>query len=336
MKVLVTGGAGYIGSHVVAVLHAAGYQPVVLDNFSHSRPEVLHQLTRLTGAHIPLVQADVRDEPAVVAALRAHRIQAVIHLAGLKVVGESLLDPLSYYAVNVHGTGVLLRALAAAGVFRLVFSSSAAVYGRSATLPVNESQALHPAHPYGRSKWHAEQVLADVAASDARWHLLGLRYFNPVGSHPSVLIGEAPAQLASNLMPAVAQVAAGLQPHVTIFGQDYPTADGTGVRDFIHVMDLAQGHLAALEYLERHPGWDVFNLGTGRGVSVLELIAAFERACGHSLPYRIAARRPGDIAASYADVRKAQTILGWVAQHDLAAQCASAWAWQQALLAPSF
>ncbi len=333
MNVLVTGGAGYIGSHVVAVLHAAGHHPVVLDNFSHSRPEVVQKLERLTGAKIPLVQADVRDDQAVLTALKIHEVEAVIHLAGLKVVGESFTDPLEYYEVNVHGTAVLARALEAAGVFHLVFSSSAAVYGKSDTLPVNESQRLDPAHPYGRSKWHAEQILADLAASDERWHLVGLRYFNPVGCHPSVLIGEAPSEIASNLMPAVARVAAGWQSEVEVFGQDYPTVDGTGVRDFIHVMDLAQGHLTALDYLVQHSGWDVFNLGTGRGVSVLELIAAFEQACGHSLAYRIASRRPGDIAASFADVTKAHQILGWVARHDLADQCASAWAWQQALSA---
>ncbi len=335
MNVLVTGGAGYIGSHVVAELQAAGHQPVVFDNFSHSRPEVLQQLGQITGVKIPLVQADVRDYQAVLAALNIYRIEAVIHLAGLKVVGESLIEPLSYYEVNVHGTGVLMQALEAAGVFHLVFSSSAAIYGKSDVLPVHESQRANPSHPYGRSKWHAEQMLTDLAASNDRWHLVGLRYFNPVGCHPSVLIGEAPSKVASNLMPAVARVAAGLQPEVAVFGQDYPTVDGTGVRDFIHVRDLAQGHLAALSYLAHHPGWDVFNLGTGRGVSVLELISAFERACGHSIAYRIASRRPGDIAASFADVTKARQILGWVARHDLAAQCASAWDWQRVLSAVS-
>lgn len=325
--VLVTGGAGYVGSHIVAELARAGYAPVVLDNFANSSPSVLPRLRRMTGQEVPLVTGDVRDRTLLERAFSAHRIDAVIHCAGLKAVGESGALPLAYYDNNVGGSIALAETMVAAGVRTLVFSSSATVYGQPERNPVAEDAPLNPASVYGRTKHFVELVLQDVAATDASWRIGLLRYFNPAGADPSGEIGEAPSNAPNNLVPILAEVAAGRRPCVDVFGDDYPTPDGTGVRDYIHVSDLATGHLAALAYLAVHPGVLTVNLGVGHGCSVLEVIAAFERACGRPLPRRKAMRRSGDIAASYADPARGNALLGWRATRDIDAICTDAWRW---------
>jgi UDP-glucose 4-epimerase len=326
--VLVTGGAGYVGSHIVVALARAGYAPIILDNFANSSETVLPRLRGLTGAELPLIAADVRDRAALTHTFSMHAIDAVVHCAGLKAVGEGEAQPLAYYDNNVGGSIALAQAMTAAGVKTLVFSSSATVYGQPERNPVAEDAPLKPASVYGRTKRTVEVILEDLATADASWRIGLLRYFNPAGADPSGEIGEAPSNAPNNLVPILADVAAGRRHCVDVFGNDYATADGTGVRDYIHVTDLAAGHVAALTHLARQSGAVTLNLGMGRGCSVLEVIAAFERACGKPLARRVAPRRPGDIASCYADPARANALLGWRARLDLDAICADAWRWQ--------
>jgi len=327
---LVTGGAGYIGAHTTLALLQAGHAVVVLDNLSNSSVESLRRVERIAGRAPVFVQGDVRDGALVERLLRQHGVGAVLHFAGLKTVGESVSMPLAYYDHNVAGSLALCQAMAAAGVWRLVFSSSATVYGDPATVPIHEDMPTGPTNPYGRTKWLVEHLLRDVAASDARWAIAALRYFNPVGAHDSGLIGEDPRGTPNNLLPYVAQVAVGRRAELAVFGDDYPTPDGTGVRDYIHVVDLADGHLKALQALQARSGLHTWNLGTGRGYSVLEIVRAFEQASGRSVPYRVAPRRPGDVATCYADPTRATRDLGWQAQRDLPQMMADTWRWQSA------
>jgi len=324
-RILVTGGAGYIGSHTCVELLEAGYRVRVYDNLSNSDPEALRRVEAITGIAPEFVRGDIRDGQRLREAMRG--CEAVIHFAGLKAVGESVRRPLEYYDNNVGGTLTLLRVMDEEGVRRLVFSSSATVYGEPETLPLREDHPLRPTNPYGRSKWMIEEILRDLCRSDENWAVAILRYFNPVGAHESGLIGEDPLGVPDNLMPFIAQVAVGRREELRIFGDDYPTSDGTGVRDYIHVSDLAAGHLKALEFLRR-PGCTAINLGTGRGYSVLEMVRAFEEASGRPVPYRIVGRRPGDIAACYADPTRARELLGWEARRDLKAMCRDSWRWQ--------
>jgi len=326
--VLVTGGAGYIGSHIVVELARVGHQPVIVDNFCNSSPSVIPRLTRITDRAIPCVTADVRDKAALSKIFADYPVAAVVHCAGLKAVGEGEAQPLSYYDNNVGGAMALVAAMAAAGVKRMVFSSSAAVYGQPDRNPVTEDAPLRPQNVYGRTKRIVEQLLEDLAAADRSWRIALLRYFNPAGAHSSAAIGEAPSGRPNNLVPLLGDVAAEKFAEIAIYGDDWPTSDGTGVRDYIHVMDLAAGHVAALAYLASTPGAVALNLGTGRGHSVLELIAAFERASGRTIPRRIAPRRPGDVAAYYADPSLAERVLGVRARRDIDAICADAWRWQ--------
>ncbi|TMH64540.1 MAG: UDP-glucose 4-epimerase GalE [Betaproteobacteria bacterium] len=326
--VLVTGGAGYVGSHVVVALARAGYAPLILDNFANSSRSVLPRLKRLTGMDVPLIVSDVRDRVALARAFSTHAIEAVVHCAGLKAVGEGEAQPLAYYDNNVGGAIALAQAMTAAGVKTLIFSSSATVYGEPDRNPVTEDAPVKPASVYGRTKRAVELILEDIAAADASWRIGLLRYFNPAGADPSGEIGEAPSNAPNNLVPILADVAAGRRACVDVFGDDYATADGTGVRDYIHVTDLAAGHMAALTHLVRQTGVITLNLGMGRGCSVLEVIAAFERACGKPLPRRAARRRPGDIATCYADPARANALLGWRASLDLDAICGDAWRWK--------
>lgn len=328
LKVLVTGGAGYIGSITSAQLIEAGHQPVILDSLVNARAEVIDRIERVSGRRPVFQHADVRDRSVVLGLLREHAVEAVIHFAGLKAVGESVAHPLRYYDHNVQGTLVLLDAMQEAGVRTLVFSSSATVYGDAQVMPLREGAPTSATNPYGRSKLMVEHILADVAASDPAWSITALRYFNPVGAHPSGLMGEDPQGIPNNLMPFIAQVAVGRRTALQVFGNDYPTADGTGVRDYIHVMDLAQGHLAALRYAHGRAGHHVFNLGTGKGLSVLEMLKAFGQACGRELPYQIVPRRPGDVAASWADPTLAERLLGWRAMRSIDDMCADTWRWQ--------
>ncbi len=329
-RVLVTGGAGYIGSHTCIELMAAGHQVVVVDNLCNSKRESLTRVERLAGQTLQaFVQADVRDRDAMRAVFAAHDIDAVIHFAGLKAVGESVAKPLEYYDNNVSGTVALCEVMAEAGVKTLAFSSSATVYGDPASVPIREDFPTGPTNPYGRSKWMVEYLLQDLVVADPSWRIALLRYFNPVGAHESGLIGEDPNGLPNNLMPFVSQVAVGKLAELRVFGGDWPTPDGTGVRDYIHVLDLAQGHVRAIDYLAEHTGLLTVNLGTGRGYSVLEVVRAFEQASGRAVPYRIVDRRPGDIAQCYADPAHANRLLGWVARRDLAQMCADAWNWQR-------
>lgn len=328
--ILVTGGAGYIGSHTVVELLAAGHELLILDNFSNSSPKVLERIERISGRRPGFVNGDIRDRQLLASLFAQYPLTAVIHFAGLKAVGESVEQPLRYYDNNVVGSLQLFEAMAAAGVFRLVFSSSATVYGDPHAVPIDESFPLQATNPYGRSKLIIEDMLRDIGQTDPRWRVALLRYFNPVGAHASGLIGEDPRGIPNNLMPYVAQVAVGRRQELSIFGGDYPTPDGTGVRDYIHVVDLARGHLAALGKLDQLAGVVPVNLGTGQGYSVLDVVAAFEKASGQPVPYRIVERRPGDVAACYADPRRARELLGWMAERDIAAMCADAWRWQSA------
>ena len=328
-KVLVTGGAGYIGSHAVVELCHAGYEPVIVDNFSNSKPGVLAAIGRITGAAPPCRNVDVRDEAGLSAVFAAHRFDAVLHFAGLKAVGESMGAPLRYYDNNIAGTVTLLRTMAQAGCKQLVFSSSATVYGAPQQIPIDESHPLSPINPYGQTKAMAEQMMRDLAASDPQWKIALLRYFNPVGAHHSGQIGEDPQGIPNNLMPFISQVAAGRHSCLHVFGDDYDTPDGTGIRDYLHVVDLARGHVAALRKLPSLQGIRAFNLGTGQGTSVLELLRHFEAASGTSIPHAIAPRRPGDVASVYADARLAERELGWRAEHRVARMCEDAWRWQR-------
>lgn len=326
--ILVTGGAGYIGSHVAVELATAGYSPMIVDNFATSSPSVLPRLRDITGQAIPCITGDVRDRIAMKQLFAGHAISAVIHCAGLKAVGEGESHPVAYYDNNVCGAIVLAEAMGAAGVKTLVFSSSATVYGQPDRNPVAEDAPLRTASVYGRTKRMVEQVFEDLASSDATWKIALLRYFNPAGAHSSGRIGEAPSVTPNNLLPVLAQMAASDAPEIAIYGSDWNTPDGSGVRDYVHVMDLAAGHVAAMAYLRRANGVTTLNLGTGRGHSVLEVVAAFEHACGKPITRRIAPRRAGDIAICFADPSRAQQLLGWRAERDLDAICADAWRWQ--------
>ncbi|ATJ82683.1 UDP-glucose 4-epimerase GalE [Halomonas beimenensis] len=329
MTILVTGGAGYIGSHMALSLLEKGHEVVVLDNFANASPESLRRVETLTGRRVTLVEGDIRDRPLLDELFTAHAVTDVLHFAGLKAVGQSVEQPLRYYDNNVAGTLTLCQAMEAAGVRRLVFSSSATVYGDVATMPIHEGVPTGtPTNPYGRSKLMVEELLRDLARADDRWSIALLRYFNPVGAHESGLIGEDPNDLPNNLVPFIAQVAVGRREALSVFGNDYPTPDGTGVRDYIHVMDLVEGHLAAMRAIERAPGVGIWNLGTGRGYSVLEMVRAFEAASGREVPYRFAPRRDGDIAECWADPRKARLELDWQASRDLDAMMADTWRWQ--------
>ena len=328
MRVLVTGGAGYIGSHTCVEMLQAGMEVVVVDNLANSKEESLRRVREISGRELVFVKADLRDRTALDAVFAEHAIDAVIHFAGLKAVGESVQLPLEYYDNNIGGTIVLCQAMRDAGVKNIVFSSSATVYGDPATVPIQEHFPLSATNPYGRSKLFIEEILRDLNVADPAWNVVLLRYFNPVGAHPSGRIGEDPNGIPNNLMPFVAQVAIGKLPRLKVFGNDYPTPDGTGVRDYIHVVDLARGHLAALRKLTEDPGAVVYNLGTGRGYSVLEMVAAFERASGRPVPYDIVARRAGDIATCYADPAQAREALGWQAEFGIDEMVEDAWRWQ--------
>ena len=331
MRVLVTGGAGYIGSHTVLALLQAGHSVVVVDNLANSHRESLQRVAKLAGCAPDFVQADITDAAALDDVFsRFSGIEAVLHFAGLKSVGESVAQPLEYYRNNVVGTMVLCEAMQRHGVFQIVFSSSATVYGETGTVPVPETEPLKPTNPYGHTKRVIEELLADCHRADSRWRVGLLRYFNPVGADASGLIGEDPDGVPDNIMPYITLVAIGKLKELAVFGQDYPTPDGTGVRDYIHVSDLASGHLAALAALPKLSGVRAWNLGTGRGYSVLELVQAFERVTGQRVPYRFAPRRAGDVAISYADVRRATEELGWQARFGLDRMVADAWRWQQA------
>lgn len=330
MKILLTGGAGYIGSHTAVELLSKGHEVVIFDNFSNSSPASVQRIAQITGRSVPLVQGDVREQSVLEKTLREHAIDSVVHLAGKKAVGESVAQPVDYFDNNVNGTLVLIRAMEAAGVKRLVFSSSATVYGDPQYLPLDERHPLSVTNPYGRSKLMVEEILSDLHVSDSTWALTVLRYFNPIGAHESGLIGEDPAGIPNNLLPFVAQVAVGKRACLNVFGGDYPTVDGTGVRDYIHVVDLARGHVQALErqLQQAQPEHLVVNLGTGKGYSVLEVVHAFEHASGRPVPYALVPRRPGDVASCYAQTDKAQEMLNWRAQFDMDRMCADAWRWQ--------
>lgn len=329
MKILVTGGAGYIGSHTCIELIKAGYQIVVIDNLCNSKESVLERVATITGTTISFIRADLRDRATLDKTFATHRFDAVMHFAGLKAVGESVAEPLRYYENNVEGSLALFQAMAKHGVKTLVFSSSATVYGDPATVPIVEDAPLFATNPYGRSKLMIEEVLRDIHRSDPEWRVALLRYFNPAGAHESGLIGEDPNDIPNNLFPYVAQVAVGKRPMLSVFGDDYPTDDGTGVRDYIHVVDLAIGHVRALDKLVNgDSGVLTFNLGTGCGSSVLQMIKAFERASGRLIPYKVVARRPGDIAICYADTSLAERELGWRAERTLEQMCEDAWRWQ--------
>lgn len=323
MAIMITGGAGYIGSHTCVEMLEAGYEIVVLDNFSNSHPEAIRRISDITGKGFAFYEADLLDEQ------RLNRIiDAVIHFAGLKAVGESVQVPLDYYHTNLTSTLVLCRAMARHGVYKLVFSSSASVYGAPDCVPISEEASLGAVSPYGRTKQMIEQVLQDLASSDPRWGISILRYFNPVGAHKSGKIGESPNGTPNNLMPFITQVAVGRLPSLKIYGSDYPTKDGTGIRDYIHVVDLAQGHLKVLEHLDHTNGVECYNLGTGQGVTVLEMIHSFEKVSGVQIPYEIVGRRPGDVAICYADPTKYLLNLGWFPKYGIIDMCEDSWNWQ--------
>ncbi|MFE7844136.1 UDP-glucose 4-epimerase GalE [Microbacterium sp. NPDC057407] len=329
MRVLLTGGAGYIGAHTAIALIEAGHDVLIIDDMSGTSVEAVRRVERITGATVPTLVADVRDVDALTAFVREHApVDAVVHLAGLKAVGESVAEPVRYYDVNVGTSIALLKVMAAEGIHTIVFSSSATVYGTPEALPLTEDSptGIDLANPYGKTKRIIEEIISDAAAADPQLRAVSLRYFNPVGAHPSGLIGEDPHGIPNNLMPFVSRVAIGALPEVAVFGSDYDTPDGTGLRDYIHVSDLASGHVAALE--QASPGYEVYNLGTGEPVSVLELIAAFERASGRDIPRRVAPRRPGDVAATYADPAKAQRELGWSTRLTIDDACRDYWTWQ--------
>ena len=327
-KILITGGAGYIGSHTAVELMQAGHEVVIVDNLCNSSIRVLDRLRQLCGPRFSFVQADVRDGAALDQVFAQHSIGGVIHFAGLKAVGESVSQPLRYFDHNVGGTLSLLQAMDRANVRRIVFSSSATVYGDPERVPITEDSRLQVTNPYGRTKLMCEDILRDLQQADPRWQVAILRYFNPVGAHESGLIGEHPNGIPNNLMPFITQVAVGKREFLSIFGKDYPTPDGTGVRDYIHVVDLAQGHLAALRYLQERQQSITVNLGTGRGVSVKELADTFARVNGVPVPYRFVERRPGDVASCYADTSRAERELGWTARLDVERMCRDAWRWQ--------
>lgn len=333
MHILVTGGTGYIGSHACVTLMAAGHDVTIVDNLSNSKLEIVGCIEKIAGRRPSFVEGDVRDRALLRRVFADRQVDAVIHFAGLKAVGESVAQPLRYYDCNVSGSIALCEVMAEAAVKTLIFSSSATVYGDPASVPIREDFPRSTTNPYGASKLMVEDILADLARSDPAWRIARLRYFNPVGAHESGLIGEAPSGVPNNLMPYVAQVADGRRQQLSVFGSDYPTPDGTGVRDYIHVVDLAEGHLAALDYLLREGGMLTVNLGTGCGYSVLDMVRAFESASGRPVPYALVERRPGDIAACYADPALAEKLLGWKAKRGIDEMCRDAWRWQQTQVA---
>jgi UDP-glucose 4-epimerase len=327
MAILLTGGTGYIGSHTAVALAEAGHDVVLLDNLTNSRRDVVDRLRQITGRTFAFYETDVRDRKAVADVLRTTGCTAVVHFAGLKAVGESVQKPLEYFDNNVGGTVSLLQAMQDTGVSTIVFSSSATVYGEPKYLPLDEKHPTSAVNPYGRTKLHIEEMLADLCRADPAWRVACLRYFNPAGAHPSGLIGEDPNGIPNNLMPYIAKVASGELASLRVFGNDYATPDGTGVRDYIHVVDLADGHAAALSFLQRQAGWHAINLGTGRGFSVLEMLRAFEQACGHPIAHEYKPRRAGDVASCYADPAKASSVLGWHASRGIGEMCESTWRW---------
>ena len=327
-NILVTGGAGYIGSHTIVQLIGHGFAPVVFDNFSNSSPESISRVEQITGQTIPVVEGDIRSREDLRQVFESYPIKSVIHFAGLKAVGESVAQPLRYYDNNVYGTLQLLEAMREHDCKQIVFSSSATVYGDPATVPITEDFPLSATNPYGRSKLMIEEILRDLYVSDTTWKIILLRYFNPVGAHPSGLIGEDPDGIPNNLMPYITQTAVGQLSCLSVFGNDYDTPDGTGVRDYIHVVDLAEGHIKALEKIDQIEEVPAINLGTGQGYSVLEMVKAFEKASGKEVPYCIAPRRPGDIASCYADPSLAKKVLGWEAKYGIEKMCEDAWKWQ--------
>ena len=330
MHVLVTGGAGFIGSHTVVELLQAGYEVVIIDNFSNSSPLVLSRIEEITGKRPLLIEGDIRDRALLDDVFKQHEIDAVVHFAGLKAVGESVQKPLEYYDNNVSGSVVLFEAMRDAGVKRLVFSSSATVYGDPEEIPISENCPIGvPTNPYGMSKLMVERILQDLVVAEADFSVALLRYFNPIGAHESGLIGENPSGIPNNLLPYVTQVAIGKLAQLSVFGSDYPTEDGTGVRDYIHVVDLAKGHLAALDYLKGAVGCHVWNLGTGQGYSVLQIVEAFEKATGVSVPYKLVERRAGDIAECWSNPAKAKDELGWEAGYGLEDMMHHSWKWQK-------
>ncbi|MEL4401969.1 UDP-glucose 4-epimerase GalE [Shewanella algae] len=328
MTILVTGGAGYIGTHTLVELLAAGKEVVVIDNLSNSSVEALARVEEISGKNVLFYQGDILNKAFLQKVFSDHSFEAVIHFAGLKAVGESVAQPLRYYENNVTGTLILCQVMKEYGVRNLVFSSSATVYGDPASLPITETFPTSATNPYGQSKLMVEHILADLAAAEPNWNIARLRYFNPVGAHKSGRIGEDPNDIPNNLMPFIAQVAVGKRDKLSVFGNDYPTVDGTGVRDYIHVVDLAIGHLKALDKLATNPGLVTYNLGTGQGYSVLEMVKAFEKACNKAIPFEFAPRRPGDIAACYADPAHAAKELGWQAERNLQDMADSSWNWQ--------
>ena len=329
MSVLVTGGAGFIGSHTCVELLEAGFDVVVCDNLSNASEEALKRVEKITGKSVKFYKTDIRDRAGLDAIFEKENIDSVIHFAGLKAVGESVEKHLMYYDNNIHGTLVLCEAMKKAGCKSIVFSSSATVYGDPHTVPIKEDFPLHATNPYGRTKLMIEEILQDLCVSDPEWKVILLRYFNPIGAHESGMIGEDPKGIPNNLVPYVAQVAIGKHEFVRVFGNDYNTPDGTGVRDYIHVVDLAKGHVCALRKIEASdPGVLIYNLGTGNGYSVLDVVKAYGKACGKELPYKILDRRPGDIATCYADPAKAKAELGWEAQFGIERMCADSWKWQ--------
>ncbi len=326
--ILVTGGAGYIGSHTCVLLVEAGYDVVVFDNFSNSSRESLRRVEKIVGRSIPFVEGDIRSAADLEKVFGSYDISAVIHFAGLKAVGESVEQPLRYYDNNIHGTLVLCEVMQKHGCKNIVFSSSATVYGDPHTTPITEEFPLSATNPYGKTKLFVEEILRDLSVSDEAWSIALLRYFNPVGAHASGTIGEDPNGIPNNLMPFIAQTAVGKRDVLSVFGGDYDTVDGTGVRDYIHVVDLADGHLKALEYLAKHKGVLTVNLGTGNGYSVLEMVKAFEKASGKKVPYKIVPRRPGDVAKCFADPSYAKEVLGWEAKKSVEQMCEDSWRWQ--------
>lgn len=329
MNVLLTGGAGYIGSHTAVVLSQHCHQVVLLDNFCNSRKNILDRMQKILGKVLPCVEGDVRNTTLVAKVLQDYKIDCVIHFAGLKAVGESVQIPIQYYANNVQGSISLLEAMKSTNVKNLVFSSSATVYGEPHYLPIDENHPTGATNAYGRSKLHIEDMLKDVANSDSGWKIVCLRYFNPAGAHDSGLIGEEPNGVPNNLVPYVAKVAAGKLPYLNIYGNDYPTKDGTGIRDYIHVMDLAEGHLAALIYAQNHHGWNVFNLGAGHGITVSEVVDSYRRVSGMNIPCQVVDNRLGDVASCYAEVKKAHKDMGWMAHRSLDSMCRSSWQFEK-------
>ncbi len=329
MRILLTGGTGYIGSHTCVDLLEHGYDVVIADNLSNSKKKVLSRISSITGKEVHFYHVDLRDASGLLRIFATEKIDAVIHFAGKKSVAESVKDPISYYENNVCGSLALFSAMTAFDVKKIIFSSSATVYGEPESVPINEEAPLKPVNPYGKTKLAIEEILAAIHGSDPQWQVVILRYFNPAGAHESAKIGEDPDGIPNNLMPYICKVAAGLLPGLRIFGKDYPTPDGTGIRDYIHVMDLARGHVKALDRLFAGCGLEIYNLGTGRGYSVLEVVTAFEQASGKKIPYEFAPRRPGDVPECFADPAKAEKHLEWKAERGLVEMCADAWRWQK-------